>query len=379
MVDYTGSPTRGGVDDKSGARHLLHVFPSFDVGGAQIRFAQLARLHGLRYRHSIVSLNGVVDMAGRLPAGITIRVIPGEFKKTSPLEGAAIARRILRSERPDVLVSYNWGAMDWCLAHWMNPACVHVHIEDGFGPEEVDARLLRRNLLRRVVLSARATTLVVPSHKLQMIARDEWKIARSRIQYLPNGIDCDRFSPKGGARSGSVVIGTVATLRREKNIGRLIELFSLAARTRAPGTLRLLIVGDGPERSSLESRARKSPAAEFISFAGARNDPETFLAQMDIFALTSDTEQMPLSVLEAMAMGLPVVSFAVGDLPFMVSPINVGMVSISPSDGKSFVQSIEMLADDASLRIEMGESNRKRAVAEYDEEVMATRYANLFG
>ncbi len=139
-------------------RLLLHVFPSFAIGGSQVRFARLARLLGDKYRHLIVALDGVHDARALLDAGVDYRIhhLPGAGKRADKRICAAnpvvnlvadlvATRAELRALRPDLLVTYNWGAIEWGLANrlaapsgaiWRPPGCPQVHIEDGFGPEE---------------------------------------------------------------------------------------------------------------------------------------------------------------------------------------------------------------------------------------------------
>ena len=116
-----------------------------------------------------------------------------------------------------------------------------------------------------------------------------------------------------------MVIGTVAALRAEKNIARLIRAL---ARLPAAAPARLVIVGDGPERAALEALAVAEGVGGRVEFAGHCADPAPLYAGFDIFALSSDTEQMPLSVLEAMASGLPVAATDVGDVAAMLDAAN---------------------------------------------------------
>jgi glycosyltransferase involved in cell wall biosynthesis len=143
--------------------------------------------------------------------------------------------------------------------------------------------------------------------------------------------------------------------------------------------MKLLVVGDGSERRALQKFASRTLYADRIEFAGATSTPEAFLARMDIFALSSDTEQMPLSVLEAMAIGLPVVAFNVGDLPFMVAPENVPMVSISLTEPALYTETLLRLVRDPELRAHIGRANREAAASRFNERIMARAYERLFG
>jgi glycosyltransferase involved in cell wall biosynthesis len=173
-----------------------------------------------------------------------------------------------------------------------------------------------------------------------------------------------------------LVIGTVAALRPEKNIARLIQAF--AQIPTGASTPQLLIFGDGPERARLEALAHDLGIADRVEFRGATSVPEAALSEIDVFAISSDTEQMPLSVLEAMAMGLPIASVAVGDIAVMVAPENAPFV-VPLSDDQAFVDALRRLVEDASLRKQLGQANRKAAAERYDINLMSARYAELYG
>src|SRR6185295_10643820 len=94
---------------------------------------------------------------------------------------------------------------------------------------------------------------------------------------------------------------------------------------------RLVIVGDGPEREPLLLRIAATWRSELVHLTGARSDPERWLAAFDVFALSSRSEGLPLVVLEAMAMGIPVVCTAVGGVPDVVEPGVTGTL-VAPRD-----------------------------------------------
>jgi glycosyltransferase involved in cell wall biosynthesis len=353
-------------------KHLLHVFPTFAVGGAQMRFAQLARLHGERYRHTVIALDGNTDTAARL-AGLPVTCHDLAFDKRKSLETWRRFSAALRAIRPDILLTYNWGAIEWALINRLERLARHIHIEDGFGPEEAKTQLTRRIWMRRLALSGKDTIVILPSRNLEKIALDVWSLPRHRVRYIPNGIDCARFaSPPRDNLDGRLVVGTVAALRREKNIGRLIRAFAgmVAARD-----AELLIVGEGAERIALEQLTGDLNISSRVRFAGQSERPEEWYSRMNVFALSSDTEQMPLSVLEAMAAGLPVLATDVGDVAQMVSEQNRGYVV--PAD--RFAAALTQLSGDEAAQRAIGAANRSKARAQFDENDMAARYAALFG
>ncbi len=299
-------------------RTLLHAFSSFEFGGAQARFVQLANRLGDRYRHLIVAMNGNVQAADRLAGSVPFEILPFQTRRGGGLANRAACREVLQRHRPDLLLSYNWGAIEWLAAN--RPAVVpHVHVEDGFGPAERHRQLPRRVWTRRVLLGlSRQTTLVVPSRRLAELARSWW-VPEQRLRYIPNGVPIAAGAqPRGPLPAGQVpVIGTVAGLRAEKNVARLVRAVAALPRD-LPA--RLLIVGDGPERPALQRLATELGLGDRAEFTGYLSDPAAAYRRMDLFALSSDTEQQPMSMMEAMAEGIPVCATRVGDVAMIAAP-----------------------------------------------------------
>lgn len=360
------------------APRILHVFPSFSVGGAQVRAAALMNRFGDAFRHAVVSLDGRFDCAERLGPAVRIETIA--FPRR---EGEALPARLLRIRRavaaaaPDALVTGNWGSIEWAMANLLPPRVPHLHMEDGFGPDEAAGQKPRRVWTRRLAL--RRSRVLLPSLTLLGVAREVWRLPEAALHYVPNGIDLARFRPEGpradlGVPGDGPLLATVAALRAEKNVGRLLRAVALL---RGRGVaLRLAVIGDGPERAALEALAAQLGIAGTTRFAGHVPDPAAAYRALDIFALSSDTEQMPFSVLEAMGTGLPVASTDVGDVRAMVSTANAPHV-VARSD-EALAGAIGALAADAALRAGLGAANRARAEQEFDQEAMFARHAALW-
>ncbi|MGA9867102.1 MAG: glycosyltransferase [Acetobacteraceae bacterium] len=353
---------------------LLSVFATFATGGPQVRFAAVANHFGRRYRYLIVAMDGVTTARERLDPDLHLEFPAVEVRHGRTLGNLPPFRRMLRALRPDVLVTHNWGSIDWAIAN-LAAGVRHIQIEDGFGPEERDRQLPRRVLIRRLVL--RRSTVVFPSRRLEGIATEIWRLPRRRLRYIPNGIDLSRFAaapdPVIAARfpGEGPVIGTVAGLRPEKALDRLLRAFTFLAQP-----ARLAIVGDGPERAGLERLAAELGVANRVSFTGHVARPATLYAGFDLFALSSDTEQMPLSVIEAMAAGLPVAATDVGDVRLMLAPENAAFVG--PKDDRALARSLDVLLADPASRARIGAANRAKAAREYDETAMFAAYGALF-
>jgi glycosyltransferase involved in cell wall biosynthesis len=267
-------------------------------------------------------------------------------------------------------MTYNWGAIEWALANTIAPLCRHIHLEDGFGLDEADRQLRRRVVFRRLAL-ARTTRLVVPSENLREIATASWKIRLERVAHIPNGIEVSRFQAPPGPRAiagpeaalHDLVIGTVAPLRAEKNLDLLLHIFAG-------------LVGDGPERGRLANLAETLGLGARVTFAGHVDAVEQVLPSIDVFAMTSKTEQMPISLLQAMAAGRAVVATDVGDVKTMLAPENRAFVA-PKDDGERFGGHLARLLDDPGLRAELGTCNRNYVRAHYAMGPMLKAYERL--
>jgi len=349
---------------------LFHVFPTFDAGGAQTRFVAIANHFGPRLRHAIVALDGRIGAATRLHGDVPFRCLDVDVRKNTLAGNLGNFRKILKSEKPDLLITHNWGAIEWAMAK-AGTGIRHIHIEDGFGPDEARGQHWRRVLTRRLVL--RQSTVVVPSRTLEHIARDVWRLPRGRLHYIPNGIDIDRFKRRSNGANPMPVIGTVSALRREKNLQRLLRAFAAAVQ-RVP--CRLVIVGDGAERGTLENIARDLGVSDFVRFEGHVPDPSSLYGTFDIFALTSDTEQMPYTVIEAMAAACPIAATDVGDVREMVAAENRPF--IVAKDENAVSDALVRLLADSNLRKTIGAANLQTARARYSQDTMFRAFAEIY-
>jgi len=150
---------------------VLHAFPTFAVGGAQVRFAAIANHFGRGFRHIVVSLDGDLACRERLRPDLDVTFPSVAATKHAMLSNTWRFRRLLADWKPDVLVTYNWGAIEFALANVV-PLTRHLHVVDGFGPEERSTQIPRRVRMRRFVLGR--SPVLLPSRNLVRIAMDVW-------------------------------------------------------------------------------------------------------------------------------------------------------------------------------------------------------------
>jgi glycosyltransferase involved in cell wall biosynthesis len=361
---------------------VLQLHGTFDQGGKEARVVRLMNHWGKRATHDIL-LGDADAMAARagIDPSIAVRflAIPRLGGPPGPAKFLALARLM---KDYDLILSFNWGAMDGVMAHRLLRRARRlpplIHHEDGFNADEAAGRIPARNSYRQIALAG-ARALVVPSNELAHIAATEWNQRAEKVHQIPNGIDVSSYAGKRPASiipglepDGRLIVGTLAGLRPVKNLRRLVN-----AVAPLKDRLRLVIVGDGEERAEIRAEAA-SLGMDDIVMPGFLPRPQDYVGAFDIFALSSDSEQFPISLVEAMSAGLPVVSTDVGDVSAMVSASNRPYI-VETDSVPDFSAALADLADDTALRTRIGEDNRKRALRCFDEKVMFGLYAQLYG
>ncbi|KUR72927.1 glycosyl transferase family 1 [Novosphingobium fuchskuhlense] len=368
--------------------HLLHLHSTFDAGGKERRSTSLINRFGKAVDHSIVSAQpGALGARAQIDPGLSVH-FPFGFP---PLAGRFGVRRLQTLARAmqgfDLILTYNWGAMDAAMAHAMFAPTLGlaplIHHEDGFNADEAHKLKTSRNWYRRVAL-ARASALIVPSRQLERVALDVWHQPAARVQRIGNGIPVKDYDPAKARkvrpdalprvvkRPGEKWVGTLAGLRPVKALPRLVRAFR-----GLPEEWQLVIVGEGPEREAILAEALRLEIGHRVHLPGHVAKPAEATALFDLFALSSESEQFPLSVVEAMASGLAVASPAVGDVADIVASENAPFIT-PQGDEAALGAALLRLAEDEGLRRQVGAANQLRALQEYDEAAMARRHAAVY-
>ncbi|HEY0044427.1 MAG TPA: glycosyltransferase [Allosphingosinicella sp.] len=364
---------------------ILHVHSTFNLGGKEARAVRLMNAFGDSAEHTILSASpGQTEASEAIAPEIDV-----DFPDDGPqLTGVPTPRRLWAiakyMEGFDLVLTYNWGAFDAVMARRLYAPFLKlpplVHHEDGFNQDETAILNPKRNRYRRLGLGA-AYRLVVPSHRLEHIALAYWGRKPRNLLRIANGIPIAPYAappaedaiPGLVKGEGEVVVGTVAGLRPVKNLPRLVRAFAAMSSRKA----RLVIVGSGPECETICAEARRLGVAARLHMPGFLSDPAEWIGRFDIFALSSDSEQQPISLIEAMAAGLPCAATSVGDIPAMVAPENRPLI-VPPQDEAALAAALDTLAGRADLRAALGSANRAKAAAEFDEGAMIAAYARLY-
>lgn len=362
--------------------HICHVFPAFGRGGAEVRTACLINGLGDEFAHTIVALEEHFDARQVLNEGADVA-----FRHMGDVERGNLfpirAGRFLKEIDADLYCTYNWGTSDAAVGLVLRRLRPWIQVVDGFGIEEAHEQLVRRRLLRRVIYP-RAAAVVVVSHGLERMATASWGVPAERVRRFANGIDTDLFAPgppdpavreQLGVPPDALLVGCIAHMRPVKNQPFLVRAFCRVA-DRHPGAHVLLIGARGDEPvEQMRAVARGAGVADRVHFPGTVKNPQRWYRSLDVFALSSLSEQFPMSISEAMACGCPIVSTNVGDVFHMVGEPNRRFVV----DGEErYAEALDELLGSADLRQRLGEANREQALQTLRLEQMVERWRGLF-
>lgn len=363
---------------------ILHAHSTFTLGGKEARAVRLMNAFGDRASHVILSaMPGALAARGAIDPAIRV-AFPDDAPSLIGKPSIGRYRQLSRYMRQfDLVLTYNWGSMDVVGARRLFGGPPLIHHEDGFNEDEVVRQNPKRIWFRRLMLPA-ARQVIIPSRRLETIARTIWWQPEARVTRISNGIalpsEAEIADPRpiaGLGREGlaheGLVIGTVAGLRPVKNLPRLVRAFAAGA----PADARLVILGEGPEEAAIRAESERCGVADRLIMPGFVRNPATTMGAFDIFALSSDSEQFPISLVEAMACGLPAIATDVGDIRSMVSDENQTFI-VDVGDEGQLAAVIAGLAQSLPSRRSIGAANRVKALQEYDERAMIERYRDVY-
>jgi sugar transferase (PEP-CTERM/EpsH1 system associated) len=360
---------------------IVHVIFRLDFGGLENGLVNLVnRLPVERYRHAIVCLAGFNPAYRERIRRPDVEVLSLEKRPGKDLGAYGRMWRVLRRLRPAIIHTRNLGTVDMQWVAMLAGVRHRVHGEHGW--EATDPQGLNpRNLRIRRACRPAIHRYVPMSQDIERWLEEAVGVEPGRIRQLYSGVDTERFTPSVRCRAAvgnegaGVTVGTVGRLDPVKNQAHLLDAFA-SLRPRLPG-LRLTVVGDGPERASLEARSKSLGVAGDVTFTGARSDTPDLMRGFDVFVLPSINEGISNTILEAMATGLPVVAGRVGGNPELVLDSVTGRL-YGPADPGGLEQALSPYLTDSSLRQAHGAAGRARVVQNFSLDAMVERYLALY-
>ncbi len=293
--------------------------------------------------------------------------------------------RAIRSYRPDIVHSRNWGAIEAVFAARLAGVPVVIHSEHGYDVDGLRETPLRQRWVRRIVCSA-ADAVFAVSRELRDFHAQQAGVRPDRIRVLYNGVDTQSFAPRPEVRArvraengigpDELVLGAVGRMAPIKDYATLIRAAGILARANL--SFRLMLVGDGPQLPNLIALAESLPGVRACLLPlGQRDNIPELLSAMDIFVQTSLREGMSNTLLEAMSTGLPAVVTRVGGNLEIVEEGQTGWL-FKPGDVEHLSQLLENLAADRDLRNRAGQAARWRVQEKFSYEKMLENYRALY-
>ena len=366
---------------------VCHIIFKLDFGGLENGLVNLINhLPATRYRHTIISLKPPTDFRKRIERS-DVEII--SINKQDGKDPRAYWRvwQELRRIRPNIVHTRNLPALDMMVPAKLAEVPRLIHSEHGLDISELDGKNRKYVMLRRL-LRPIVERYVSVSRDLEGWLRREVGIPAERISVIYNGVDTVKFAPseqhptllpRGFAPAGSFVIGAVGRLASIKDQATLGKAFAhlIALRPDLRETLRLVIVGDGPQRSEIERILAEADVRSLVWMPGFRDDAAFLYREFDVFALPSLREGISNTLLEAMASSLPIVATCVGGTPELVEDGKTGVL-VPANDPKAFAEALLNYFDNPDIRITHGQSGRRRAISEFSIQTMVRGYEDVY-
>lgn len=357
---------------------VIHIVRDFSHGGMDNGVANLVNHHDPdRVQGTIYVLAKADGFVQRVHDSRRV-VVLNRCQGNDPLVVWHLARR-LRQAKPDVVHTHGWGTLvEGGVAAKLARVPVWVHGEHG----TVETR--RHNIWVQRIMWRLADQLLSVSENHRQALAQTLGIPAARMRAIPNGVSLDRFQAQATPDTlrrpfripaDHVVIGSVGRLVEVKHYHHLITALAGLIHKQLP--VSGVLIGDGPLRPALQAQAEALGIAARVHFLGRRDDVPSLLPLLDIFALTSRSEGMSNTILEAMAVGLPVVATAVGGTPEMVLDGETGRL-VPPQDPQALEVAFTQLLVDAEQRHRMGQQGRRRAEAMFSLPAMVSAYEQLY-
>ena len=367
------APGPAAATPSDGVRVMI-VIHGLETGGAEMMVLHLAReLSRAGHPVRVVSLHGdETDVAGLMRrAGIDVVALN---KAKGPDPRTVLRLRAQMRDFSPAVVHTHLPVLEYVLpaARLYGRRVRIIHTVHNLAREETRHRVLRA--VNRRAFSHGVVPVALNEEVRSSICR-EYALPASAVPVVGNGIDLDAFRgpQRRGPRGAGARLLCVARLAPAKNHALLLRT---VARLRESGRdVSLTLVGDGPLRGALEERARELGISQRVRFAGRRTDTPAFYRDCDLFVLLSDYEGMPMSIIEAMASGLPVVATRAGGVAELVDDgVNGALVE---ADAAAAAEAIAAICDDPALYARLSDG-AVRTSSHYSAEAMMEKYVDLY-
>lgn len=365
------------------AIRIMHVVDSLGKGGLENGLVNIVqRLDSGRFEHIVLAMRALGPNADRLPGRVRIECLGKQAGSRTQMPALV---RAMRNFEPDIVHSRNWGAIEAVTAGRWVGSCATIHSEHGL-ESDPDAKEPWRKIGFRRLAYGLAHRVLSVSYQLRDLHARRTGFPADKITVIHNGVDSRRFfsNPEARARVRSELgvpdngfcLGCVGNLLPVKDHMTLLQTLGALSERRIDW--RLLLVGEGPERSRLEEFVSAHPQwSERVIFLGSSNRVPDLLNAMDVYVLPSIAEGISNSLLEAMATGLPVVVTITGGNPEVVVDGESGLL-FPVGSGEQLAGHLLRLEGRRELRLQLGQRAVQRIHERFSIDSMAQKYEQLY-
>lgn len=359
---------------------ILHLVYRFDIGGLESVIVNMINtLPDSCGRHVIVSLTDVnPDFAHRLRKDVTFHALHKPPGNSLRLHRQLFA--LFRTLRPDIVHSYNLATLEYQVTAALAGVKRRIHAEHGRDIYDLDGSNKKYQWLRRLVNPCVQHWVPVSQELADWLVRTV-RIPAAKVTRIYNGIDIRRFRPRPEDAPphplfGVLTVGRMAPVKDQLTLIKAVEWLVRQEPARRPG-LRLVIAGSGELEAQLSAYIAEHGLADCVVLPGAQADVLESLLQADLFVLPSLAEGIALTILEAMACGLPVIGTRVGGTPELVEPDGNGQL-YAPRDYQRMAAGIAAYMDDRDLCRRHGTAGRRKVETGFSLEAMTQAYLALY-
>jgi glycosyltransferase involved in cell wall biosynthesis len=362
--------------DASRQPRVLLLITLAEVGGAQAYVASLLPALAGRFDVVVAAHGSGPLRAAAAEAGVRFVGLEHVRRSINPwrdFAGFVELVRLLRRERPDIVhASSSKAGVLGRLAAFAVGVPIRIFTVHGwaFGAHSgLAARLYRwaDRLLRPIT-----TVTICVSESERTAGLRARTCSAQRTVVIRNAVPLDGVPRAYPDRTRPLLVA-VGRLKAPKDFVTLVRALAVLP----PDSFDALLVGDGPDRPMLEAEVRRLGLRDRVRLAGERHDVAELLAAADVFVLSSLSEGLPVSVLEAMAAGLPVVASRVGGVPELVAEGETGLL-VAPSDAHDLAGALGRLIGDRELRRRLGAAGRVRAETQFDPDSFRRAHVDLY-
>jgi sugar transferase (PEP-CTERM/EpsH1 system associated) len=367
---------------------IAHVIYRLAIGGMENGLVNLINLlPAERYRHAIVCVDDFSDFRKRI-RDPDVEVYAMHKHRIRQWQLFRKLFDLFKRLGPSIVHSRNRSGLDSLLPALAAGVPIRLHGEHGWDVDDLDGQNRKLRALR-ILHRPLVSQYVCVSKHLERYLAERVGVASRRITQIYNGVDITRFKPRPQGAVGGLgtlwgnpprfVVGTVGRLQAVKNQRGLLDAVRLLfeRHPEARAHIGIAIVGDGPERAVLETRAREAGLQDVVAFLGARDDVADLLPDFDVFVLPSLAEGISNTILEAMACGVPVIATAVGGNVELVQDGLTGRL-VPPRDDDRLMAAIYEMFSDRQLATDRGAKARARAESIFSLSTMVAAYDTLY-